>query len=162
MGKLAERLADDRRSGVYRVEVTDALEEAAAIDRYPITRVRLVDAGREDLQRLCARALAPCARTGWSGLADALADPGWSPAPGHVLLFDGFEAQLHVEPSALAPLLGALRAAATRRRERALKFFAVFLDPARMLALDPLYDRRRNSAAALAAIAEQTQGGGTP
>lgn len=29
MGKLAERLADPKRSGVYRVETTEALEEAA-------------------------------------------------------------------------------------------------------------------------------------
>src|SRR5690606_3398827 len=59
MGKLAERLADERRSGVYRVEVTDALEEAAAIDGFPIARVRLDDVGNTPLLEACVRTLTP-------------------------------------------------------------------------------------------------------
>jgi len=46
MGKLAERLADPSRSGVYRVESTEAVEEAAAINRYtilPLANARLPD-----------------------------------------------------------------------------------------------------------------------
>lgn len=161
MGKLAERLADERRSGVYRVETIDVLEEAAAIDRYPIARVRLGDADRANLQRLCVEALALSATPGWHGFATALADPAWSPAPGHVLLFDGFESLGHAEPEALVPLLDALRTAAARRRGRGMRFFAVFLDPARLLALDPLYNWLRNPPAAVASLTEQGQGGGT-
>lgn len=146
MGKLAERLADERRSGVYRLEVTDALEEAAAIDGFPIVRVALDDAEGGQLLAACARALALRVDGDWAGLATALADPAWSPAAGHVLLFSGFEALVRREPDALAPLLATLRAAAARRRMQGLRFFAAFLDPTRTLSLDPLYDRRRHSA----------------
>ena len=34
MGKLAQRLSDPMRSGVYRVETTEAVEEAAALNGY--------------------------------------------------------------------------------------------------------------------------------
>jgi len=159
MGKLAERLADERRSGVYRVEVTDALEEAAAIDGFPITHVRLDGVASCELHALCARALAPGIEGNWAALAAALADPRWSPAPGHVLLFSGFEALVRREGDALAPLLAALQAAATQHRAQGLKFFATFLDPTRMLSLDPLYDRRRHS---LTTVARVTNEGGAP
>jgi hypothetical protein len=39
MGKLAERLADASRSGVYRVEETAAIEEAAAANGYRLLRL---------------------------------------------------------------------------------------------------------------------------
>ncbi|MGQ0544477.1 MAG: hypothetical protein ACT4P3_03980 [Betaproteobacteria bacterium] len=39
MGKLAERLADASRSGVYRIRTTEAIEEAAAINGYSILRI---------------------------------------------------------------------------------------------------------------------------
>lgn len=152
MGKLAERLADERRSGVYRVEVTDALEEAAAIDGFPIQHVRLDGVGIAGLREACARALATRDDGNWATFAAALADPAWSPAPGHVLLFSGFEALVRREPDALAPLMAALQAAAARRRLQGLKFFAAFLDPTRTLSLDPLYDRRRHSSTAVAPV----------
>jgi hypothetical protein len=41
MGKLAERLADAKRSGIYRVETTEALEEAAALNGFALERVAL-------------------------------------------------------------------------------------------------------------------------
>lgn len=41
MGKLAERLADAARSGVYRVETTEALEEAAGLNGFSLARVSL-------------------------------------------------------------------------------------------------------------------------
>ena len=89
---------------------------------------------------------------GWATFAETLADPQWSPAPGHVLLFSGFEALVRREPDALAPLLAALRAAAARRRAQEQNFFAAFLDPTRTLSLDPLYDRRRHSSTANARV----------
>ena len=39
MGKLAERLADPSRSGVYRIRTTEAIEEAAALNGYSLLRV---------------------------------------------------------------------------------------------------------------------------
>ena len=39
MGKLAERLADASRSGVYRVESTEALEEAVGLNGFALARV---------------------------------------------------------------------------------------------------------------------------
>jgi len=41
MGKLAERLSDCARSGVYRIETREALEEAAALNSYPVVQVVL-------------------------------------------------------------------------------------------------------------------------
>ena len=38
MGKLAGRLADPLRSGLYRVEATEALEEAAALNGFLLER----------------------------------------------------------------------------------------------------------------------------
>ncbi|HLS57588.1 MAG TPA: hypothetical protein VK052_16065 [Zeimonas sp.] len=152
MGKLAERLADERRSGVYRVEVTDALEEAAAIDGFPIARMRLDDVGNTPLLEACVRTLTPGVDDSWARFAETLADAAWSPAPGHVLLFSGFEGLVRHEPDALDPLLAALQAAAARRRLNRSRFFAAFLDPTRTLSLDPLYDRRRHSLTANARV----------
>ena len=36
MGKLAERLADPSRSGVYRIRTTEAIQEAAALNCYSL------------------------------------------------------------------------------------------------------------------------------
>lgn len=41
MGKLAERLGDPGRSGVYRVETTEALEEAAALNGFALHRLQV-------------------------------------------------------------------------------------------------------------------------
>ena len=152
MGKLAERLADERRSGVYRVEVTSAVEEAAAINGFPILQVGLQGAAAANVMAVCLHALSPGADGSWSTLAAALADPAWFPAPGHVLLFTGFEALVRGHSDALEPLITVLRAAAERRRAQGMNFFAVFLDPSRVLPLDPLYDRRRHASSAIARV----------
>lgn len=143
MGKLAERLADAQRSGVYRVETTDALEEAAMLNGFPLVRVALDAATTDDLCALCARVLTPGLDGSWRGLASALADSGWKPAPGHVLLFSGFEVLRRAAPHALEPLLEALRAAAAGRGARGQPFFATFLDRAATLPLGPLYNWHR-------------------
>lgn len=146
MGKLAERLSDARRSGIYRVEVTEALEEAAAINGYPVVRVVLDGASERNLREACAGALA--ARSDdWRSLAAALADGGWLPAPGHVLLVQGFENLVKRAPRAFDPLLGALREAAAARQARGGRFFAAFLDPVSLLPLTPLYNWQRQSRA---------------
>jgi hypothetical protein len=89
MGKLAERLADPKRSGVYRVETTEALEEAVALNGFTLVRV------------------------GDSPLA-----PGRPLAPrgdGHVLLFSGFgRSAWNATQHALAALAAERRAAGQR------------------------------------------------
>jgi hypothetical protein len=124
MGKLAERLADVRRSGVYRVEITDALEEAVALNGFALARVPLDGAVNGAMSRLCAEALS---------------------LPANVLLFTGFETLLRGAPDALQPLLSALDAAAAERRAAGLPFFAAFLDPTGVLPLGPLYNWRRQA-----------------
>jgi hypothetical protein len=39
MGKLAQRLADPSKSGVYRIRTTEAIEEAAALNGYALLRL---------------------------------------------------------------------------------------------------------------------------
>jgi len=124
MGKLAERLGDVKRSGVYRIEITEALEEAVALNSFALARVPLDGASAGALSRLCAEVLSLRA---------------------NVLLFTGFEALLRGAPGALQPLLSALDAAAAERRAAGLHFFAAFLDPAGMLPLGPLYNWRRKA-----------------
>lgn len=159
MGKLAERLGDERRSGVYRVEVTDALEEAAGIVGLPIVSACLNAASAGHLLADCVRATALQPAPDWAAFAAALADPSWTPAPGRILLIEGFEPLLEADLRILAPLIAALESAAAGHRLRGERFFAVFLDPGRRLALDPLYDRRRLSALAPACHAIQDNGG---
>jgi hypothetical protein len=87
----------------------------------------------------------------WDALAAALAEPAWAPASGRALLFVGFEDLLRHESNALEPLIAALQSAAALHRLEGRRFFAVFLDPTRALAIDPLYDRRRHSAMSVSA-----------
>jgi hypothetical protein len=127
MGKLAERLSDAGRSGVYRVELTEALEEAVALNGFALTRIVL--------EGIPGAALC--------GIA---ADAASRRTDGDVLLFSGFEALVRREPEALQPLFDQLGAAAAERREGGLRFFAVFLDPLAILPLAQLYNWHRSAA----------------
>jgi len=91
MGKLAERLSDGQRSGVYRVEVLEALEEAVALNGFTLTRIALDGMPGSGLCGVAADAL--------SGRAD-----------GQVLLFSGFEALVRTESGALDRLFDHIRA----------------------------------------------------
>lgn len=159
MGKLAERLADERRSGVYRVEVTEALEEAAGIVGLPIVRISLRDAHPERLLASCVGAVTSGPVPDWDAFAAVIADAAWTPPPGRVLLVEYFDDLLRHDPGALEPLIAALQSAAAQHRAHGRRFFAVFLDPDRRVMLDPLYDRRRHLAAAAAAANVKDHGG---
>ena len=159
MGKLAERLADERRTGVYRVEVTEALDEAAAIVGLPILRIVLRDATGDRLLASCAGAATSIPVHGWDDFSAAIADPAGAPPPGRVLLVECFDALLRLDPCALEPLIAALQSAASQHRAHGRRFFAVFLDPERRVALEPLYDRRRHAAVAASAAIDQEHGG---
>jgi len=116
MGKLAERLSDARRSGVYRVETTEALEEAAGLNGFALERFALA-------------------------VPSAVQAPAGSRRDGCVLLFTGFEPLAH--NGALKLLLGELEAHAKGCSEEGARYFAVFLDPSGMLPLPPLYNWQR-------------------
>jgi len=116
MGKLAERLSDARRSGVYRVETTEALEEAAGLNGFALERFALA-------------------------VPSAVPAPAGSRRDGCVLLFTGFEPLAH--NGALKLLLGELEAHAKGCSEEGARYFAVFLDPSGMLPLPPLYNWQR-------------------
>jgi hypothetical protein len=134
MGKLAERLSDARRSGVYRVEATDALEEAVQLNGFALARIDL------------GGAAVP------SSIAAVAASALEFRRDGCVMLFTGFEALVRSKPRALDDLISALRDTAARHQLAEERFFAAFLDPRALLPLDPLYNRRR---AALASNAQE-------
>ena len=120
MGKLAERLSDARRSGVSRVEATDALEEAVMLNGFSLTRIALDEIPNGALSGLPAEA---------ASLTD-----------GRVFLFSGFEALVRADAGALDELLARLRTIAAEHQEAGLRFFAVFLDPQAILPLAQLYN----------------------
>ena len=94
MGKLAERLADASRSGVYRVESADALEEAAAQNGFKVTRLPLSEGVPRDFPA----------------------------GDGHVLLFSGLE-KTPGALDALRPELEATAARRRARGERFFAVF---------------------------------------
>ena len=116
MGKLAARLSDAQRSGVYRVETAQALEEAAGLNGFALERFALKD-------------------------LSAISAPTGSRRDGCVLLFTGFEPLAH--NGALKGVLGELEARAKGCREEGARYFAVFLDPSGVLPLPPLYNWKR-------------------
>ena len=151
MGKLAERLSDFARGGVYRIESAEALEEAAALNAYPLLRLALDEAATQaDLPGAVARSAALPDRfgSGWDGLARGLVDFSWAPAPGYVLLVSGFEGLQRAVPGNFARLLESLQEAAARWRERGRPFFVAFLDPGGAAPLAPLYDWNKRRGAA--------------
>jgi len=128
VGKLAERLGDPARSGVYRVETIDALEEAAALNGYTLRHFQL-DA--EDAMRALERFAAE------------------KEAERQVALVSNFERFLPGVPERRDALLAALAAAALAWRARGAFVFVAFLDPGRKLSvLAPLYNwnKRRTGA----------------
>lgn len=128
MGKLAERLADAQRSGVYRVESTQALEEAVALNGFALARI--------GLEGIAGSALGGIAADVLSGRSD-----------GQVLLFRGFETLARAAPGDLDRLLAQLHAAASVHRDGGRHFFAAFLDPSAILSLAPLYHWTRSASA---------------
>ncbi len=116
MGKLAERLSDPERCGVYRVETAAALEEAAALNRYPLRRMAL--------------------NGGIAAPIEAATGEGSG-----VLLLSGFERLFRERPWEGEALLVGLNAAVQLRRQAGARYFVAFLDPdGAAPALPPLYN----------------------
>jgi len=131
VGKLAERLSDPARSGVYRIEATEAVEEAAALNRYALLRVR-VDG--------CVKpALEPVTR-----------------GANRVIVVSGFERLARERPGEMRAWLEDLDRAAQAWRPSGARVFIAFLDPAQALPqLLPLYNWQRSRSAAQATGAER-------
>jgi len=139
MSKLLERLKDPGRSGVYRAGGRDAILECAHAGSLQAASVSLRGAAdKAGVLAAIAEALAFPAWFGrnWDALEDCLTDLGWREGGVQVLLFEDWDGVGAGELKALIDVLGA--AAAFWAGERT-PFFAVFVDPARRLALQDLY-----------------------
>jgi RNAse (barnase) inhibitor barstar len=134
MGKLLARLQDASRSGVYRTTRDDAILEAARGSELVLVRIRF--AHKEQLLRNIAAALRFPEWFGhnWDALEDCLSD---LPGAAYVLLFE--EA---AGGDDFGVLVDVLRSSAAWWAGRGKPFFAVFIDPARELALPSLFTER--------------------
>jgi len=134
MGKLLQRLQDASRSGVYRSARAD--EIADAIRGGELSLVKINYAEKQVLLKNVAAALdfPDWFGENWDALEDCLADLSWRDAAGHVLVFE------HATPGdELGVLIDILRSSAQFWAGRGRSFFAVFIDPARKLALPDLF-----------------------
>ena len=134
MSKLAERLQDASRSGVYRVTDARAVEAVARSAGLRVVAITLEGAKQRWLEAF-ARALALPEWFGnnWDALEDCLTD---LPGDGHVLLLHGAPAAAGDD---LGILLDVLEASAGFWKSRGKPFFVVVVDPASTLELPALY-----------------------
>ena len=132
MAKLAQRLNDASRSGVYRASRADEIADAVRGTALDLARI---DAGKGGFEPI-ARALRFPAWFGrnWDALEDCLGDLSWRAGSGHVLVFDAFP-----RGDELGVLLDVLRSTAEFWAGRSRPFFAVFVDPGRELSLPDLF-----------------------
>jgi hypothetical protein len=134
MGKLIQRLQDASRSGVYRAARAEEITDTVRGSKLFLARIRFAD--KERLLKNIAVALdfPDWFGANWDALEDCLAD---LPGEGYVLLFD--------EPKPgdeLGILIDVLRSSAESWAGRGKPFFAVFIDPARRLALADLFTEK--------------------
>ena len=137
MGKLAGRLGDAARSGVYRATGADAVLDAARSARLELARISLEGAaGKEQvLERIAASLAFPqWFGANWDALEDCLTDLSWREARGHVLLIEG-----SMPGDVLGILIDVLASSAEFWAARGKPFFAVLVDPQRKLGLPDLY-----------------------
>jgi RNAse (barnase) inhibitor barstar len=139
MGKLLQRLQDPSKSGVYRARREDELADAVRGSTLDLATISL--SGIRDKPELLKRIAATLAFPQWFGenwdaLEDCLTDFSWRPAQGHVLLFENFQT---LAKDDLGVLIDVLASAAQFRATQGTPFFAVFVDPARDLALADLF-----------------------
>jgi RNAse (barnase) inhibitor barstar len=129
MGKLAGRLSDASRSGVYRVgQDREVLETLPAIPRISLAGVK----SKAELLERIARTLQLPDWFGqnWDALEDSLSERA-----GHLLFTDWHE--LPADDRDM--LLDVLDTCAEFCAGKGKPFFAVFVDPERRLKLDELF-----------------------
>ena len=142
MGKLAERLRDPSRSGVYRTGRAEVVAAAAGEGRLDLAQVSLERCERKEplLQTIAAVLGFPQWFGGnWDALEDCLGDLSWRSGDGHVLLFERFE---NLPSDERGVLVDVLASSAEYWAARQRPFFAVFIDPGRTLELPELYRER--------------------
>jgi hypothetical protein len=135
MSKLLERLSDPARSGVYRTGEEQAILDATRGAKLDVVTVE----AKENLFDSVAQALTFPAWFGrnWDALEDVLGDLSWRKGDGHVVVF-----RTYPTGEELGILVDVLRTTAEYWEGRGKPFFAVFLDPAKTLALPDLYRER--------------------
>ena len=132
MSKLLERLSDPSRSGVYRTRDEGAILDAT---RAALLDVALVEAGGSLFDGLSQGLELPSwFGRNWDALEDVLADLSWRKGDGHVVIFRSYPAD-----ESLGMLVDVLRSSAEYWMGRGRPFIAVFVDPAKKLALPELY-----------------------
>ena len=142
MGKLLGRMEDASRSGVYRATADPVVLEVAGEAGLEIIPLSLAAArDKESLMKTLAEALGfpDWFGANWDALEDCLSDLSWRDAPGWVLVFRDFGA---LPRDDLGVLLEVSRSAAQFWAGRGRRFFAVFIDPQRSLALPDLYKEK--------------------
>lgn len=137
MGKLAGRLGDASRSGVYRATSSDAVLDALRGTRLGLARISLE--GAFDKEQVLGRVATSLAFPQWFGanwdaLEDCLTDLSWRESDGHLLLVERF-----TPGDVLGILIDVLASSAEFWAARGKPFFAVFVDPQRALGLADLF-----------------------
>lgn len=134
MGKLIERLQDASRSGVYRAARADEIVDAVGANELSLVKINYAE--KQTLLKNIAQALdfPDWFGENWDALEDCLTDLSWRDAAGHVLIFDHPKAG-----DEIGVLIDVLRSSAELWAGRGKPFFAVFIDPARSLALPDLF-----------------------
>ncbi|MDR1994905.1 barstar family protein [Azonexus sp.] len=118
---ITRLLADSNRAGLHHLPAgcRAAVEQSASRAGFRLLTTDLSPC-RSKTAALAALGRA-CAFPDWHGgnldaLLDALCDPDWLPAPGHILLISGLDSLRQAAPDSLAVLLEVFSAACDERR----------------------------------------------
>jgi RNAse (barnase) inhibitor barstar len=139
MAKLLQRLQDPARSGVYRASRADPVADAVRGSKLSFAVVSLAGVTEKSaLLRTIAAALGFPDGFGenWDALEDCLSDLSWRQSQGQVLVFEAFQ---FLPAADLGVLIDVLNSAAQFWAGQGEPFFAVFIDPERVLVLAELF-----------------------
>jgi len=139
MTKLIQRLQDAAKSGVYRTSRVDPVADAVRGSQLSFARIPLQDVTEKTalLRRIAAQLGFPAGfGENWDALEDCLTDLSWRQAQGHVLVLEGFQ---FLPEEELGVLIDVLIKAAEFWAGQGKPFFAVFIDPERLLGLADLF-----------------------
>lgn len=132
---IAPLLADSGRAGLYHLPADRwaAVEQSAHDAGFRLLTADL-SACRSKAKVLGALGRA-CTFPDWHGgnldaLLDALCDPDWLPAPGHILLIAGLDSLRQTAPNSLAILLEVFSAACDERRASGRPLWILIDSPA--------------------------------
>ena len=142
MAKLILRLQDAAKSGAYRASRADVIADAVLGSKLSFARIALQDVTEKTA--LLRRVAAALGFPGWFGenwdaLEDCLTDLSWREAQGHVLALEGFQ---FLPADELGELIDVMITAAEFWADQGRAFFAVFIDPDRVLMLADLYQEK--------------------